>query len=72
MDNQKQFDRIRHGGLYDRGHADSYYGRRPDPHWYPTATYVGDRITELTSDEVAEYMKGYDDNEAAGNKKYYD
>ena len=30
-----QFDRERHGALWDRGSADSYYGRPRDPHWYP-------------------------------------
>ena len=28
-----QFDRERHGSLYDRGRADSYYRRGPNPHW---------------------------------------
>ena len=28
------FDR-KHGSLYDRGAADSYYGRPRDPHRYP-------------------------------------
>ena len=28
-----QFDRKKHGCLYDRGSADSYYGRQCDPHY---------------------------------------
>lgn len=64
-----QFDRSQHGGLYDRGSADSYYHRARDPHWYPGGTYNGEKITVLTDEEVAEYMAGYDDNEAGGHKK---
>lgn len=57
-----QFDRNRHGSLYDRGSADSYYRRAKDPHWYPEGTYNGTRITDLTEEEVKEYMLGYDEN----------
>jgi len=66
---QEQFDRKRHGGLYDRGGADSYYGRSPDPHWYPEGTYNGTKLTDLTQEEIDEYMAGYNDNEASGYKK---
>lgn len=67
----EQFDRQRHGGLYDRGSADSYYHRAPDPHWYPDprGTGFGERVTALTEEERAEYMAGYNDNEADGFKK---
>jgi hypothetical protein len=64
-----QFDRERHGGLYDRGSADSYYHRPRRPHWYPEGTYNGDPVTELTAEEIAEYMAGYDHNEQFGDKK---
>jgi hypothetical protein len=57
-----QFDRERHGGLYDRGSSDSYYGRRKDPHWYPEGTYHGERVTNLTQEEIDEYNLGYDEN----------
>ena len=57
-----QFDRNRHGGLYDRGSADSYYGRRKDPHWYPEGTGHGKKVTDLTEEELEEYNKGYDEN----------
>jgi len=66
-----QFLRSKHGGLYDRGSADSYYGRAPSPHWYPNGTYNGERVSNLTAEEVAEYMQGYNDNEESGNKKEY-
>ena len=54
-----QFDRKRHGGLYDRGSADAYYHRDAEPHWYPEGTYKGARMTDLTPEEVAEYMEAY-------------
>ena len=57
-----QFDRSRHGGLYDRGSCDSYYGRPKDPHWYPEGTYHGERVTNLTEEEIREYELGYDEN----------
>jgi len=67
-----QFERTRHGSLYDRGSADSYYGRYEDPHWYPQGTGRGERITDLTPEEIAEYMAGFEDNELHGDKKSWD
>lgn len=64
-----QFDRDRHGSLYDRGRADSYYHRSQDPHWYPEGTYNGEKITDLTEEEIAEYAAGYEWNERFGDKK---
>ena len=63
------FDRERHGSLYDRGSADSYYGRSKQPHWYPEGTYNEPRIETLDADQIAEYHAGYDDNERNGDKK---
>jgi hypothetical protein len=59
----------RHGGLYDRGGADSYYGRPRNPHYFVGATYTSEKVTDLTAEEIAEYNRGYDDNEAGGDKK---
>ena len=67
-----QFERERHGSLYDRGSADSYYGRPRDPHWFPEGSYNGQPVEDLNSAEVAEYLEGYDWNERYGHKKYYD
>ena len=67
-----QFDRERHGSLFDRGSADSYYGRIPNPHWYPEGTYKGAEITNLTQAEVEEYLAGYEWNELHGDKKSWD
>ena len=70
-DTRPQFDRQRHGSLYDRGSADSWYSRDTDPHWYPDGSYNGDRVSDLTAEEVSEYMQGYEDNEKSGGKKDY-
>ena len=64
-----QFDRSRHGGLYDRGAADSYYGRGFTPHWWPEGTGFGQRIDQLNAAEIAEYKAGWDNNEEYGDKK---
>lgn len=53
-----------HGSPYDRGHADSYYGRPKDPHYYPEGTYEGEKVTILTEEELAAYNAGYDENTA--------
>ena len=66
-----QFDRKQHGSLYDRGSADSYYGRVPDPHYWPEGTGHGVKVANLNEAEVAEYMAGYDYNEQYGDKKNY-
>ena len=65
MSKGPQFVRDRHGSLFDRGGADSYYHRKRDPHWYPNGTNRPPRIIELTEEEIAEYHLGYDENEEA-------
>lgn len=67
-----QFDRERHGGLWDRGSADSYYGRIPNPHWYPLGSYQGEEVTNLNQAEIDEYLAGYEWNELRGDKKSWD
>ena len=61
----------RHGGAYDRGSADSYYGRGFNPHYYVGATYSSDRVelADMTPEEITAYTKGYNDNEDDGNFK---
>lgn len=62
----------KHGSPFDRGSADSYYGRPRDPHYYPDGSYKGERITDLTPEQVKEYLDGYEWNEAHGDKKSWD
>ena len=65
-----QFDRKQHGCLYDRGSADSYYGRRRDPHYGGVGGDSGERVDQgLSIDEIKEYYAGYEYNEQFGDKK---
>jgi hypothetical protein len=68
-----QFDRKQHGSLFDRGSADSYYGRARDPHYGGVGGDSGSRVDQgLSIDEITEYYRGYDYNERSGDKKSYD
>ena len=64
-----QFDRTRHGSLFDRGSADSYYHRGPQPHYGGVGGGSGERVEVTDEASVAEYMAGYRDNELHGSKK---
>ena len=64
-----QFDRERHGSLWDRGSADSYYHRAPNPHYGGVGGGSGERVEVADEASVAEYMAGYGDNELYGSKK---
>jgi hypothetical protein len=66
-----QWIRENHGSLYDRGSADSYYGRAPDPHYGGVGGDSGIRVKVMYDEAVAEYMAGYNDNEQFGHKKDY-
>lgn len=66
-----QFVRNNHGSLYDRGSADSYYGRPRTPHYGGVGGNSGPRVEVSDADSVAEYMAGYDYNERYGDKKDY-
>jgi hypothetical protein len=66
-----QWDRKQHGCLFDRGSADSYYGRGRDPHYGGVGGNSGARVEQLTADEVGEYQAGYTYNELYGDKKDY-
>lgn len=51
----------RHGGPYDRGSADAYYGRLWDPHFYLGDTYSSQRVAlaDMTAEEITAYTAGY-------------
>jgi hypothetical protein len=61
----------RHGGPYDRGSADRYYGRRQNPHYYKGATGSSELVTQsyMTDQEVQEYMLGWE--EETDRKNWY-
>ena len=70
---QDSFDRNRHGSLYDRGSADSWYRREKQPHWYPNGSYNLPRIEDLDEAQIAEYNLGFDENERdLGARKQWD
>ena len=64
----------RHGGPFDRGAADSYYGRGYNPHFYEGATQMSPRIERdsMTKEDVQAYTAGYVFNEQFGDKKLWD
>lgn len=61
----------RHGGAWDRGSADSYYGRPPIPHFFVGATNRSERVEmdQMSQEEIDAYWAGFDENEKAGNHK---
>ena len=65
-----------HNSPYDRGGADSYYGRPRDPHYYKPSRngdslYGYDKVEkeEMNDFQISEYHLGYDENEKQGHKK---
>jgi hypothetical protein len=61
----------RHGGPYDRGTADSYYGRDYNPHYFVGDSYNSPRVelAQMTADEIIAYTAGFKDNELDNNFK---
>ena len=53
------------GSPRDRGSADRYYGRRYEPHYYPSGTEKGIRIDGvfMTEEQVTAYKNGWDNEE---------
>ena len=59
----KEEDDDKHGSPYDRGRADSYYGRRHNPHKLVPNAHGGHEHEKLTDpSEVEAYSKGYREN----------
>ena len=50
-----------HGSPADRGSSDRYYRRARNPHKWPEGTGYGEKVTDLTPAEIAEYNKAYDE-----------
>jgi len=66
--NGKDYDN-EHGSFFDRGSADSYYGRPHDPHRGGVGGNSGERVVASTEAEYEAYHAGYDWNEQYGSKK---
>lgn len=64
-----QWVRGNHGCLFDRGSADSYYGRPRTPHYGGVGGDSGERVNVTDAESVAEYNAGYTENEKSGSKK---
>jgi hypothetical protein len=62
---------VNHGDPFDRGSADSHYGRGRNPHKGGVGGDSGPRIesNEMTLQEIADYGAGYNWNEQFGDKK---
>lgn len=58
----------RHGGPFDRGSADKYYGREFAPHYFVGATHQSKKITKLTAKQLDAYTRGY--NEQTDSKDW--
>lgn len=66
-------DYERHGGPFDRGESDSYYGRGENPHYYRGSVAHSERVdipeTQKESNVYKAYMAGYNLNEKNQNFK---
>jgi hypothetical protein len=73
MELLKSEEKERHGGPFDRGSADSWYRRSPDPHYWTHGSYHGERIghNRMSEQEISDYYEGYEDNEKSGGHKEY-
>jgi len=62
-----------HGSPFDRGSADSYYRRSPNPHYWPYGSYNGSRVdqSDMSNSQVEAYYAGYEDNDQLGCFKEY-
>jgi len=71
--NSSAYYNERHGGAYDRGQADSYYGRDYNPHYFTGDSFNSLRVElqDMSAHEIVAYTAGYRDNEANGDKKEY-
>ena len=68
---KSKYDMV-HGSFWDRGSADSYYGRPRTPHRGGVGGDSGPRIEATTEAELEAYHAGYDYNEQFGDKKSYE
>ena len=62
-----------HGSPFDRGMADFWYRRQPEPHYWPEGTHHGVKVTEdrMSDVEIAAYNAGYAEAYDQGDQKDY-
>ena len=70
-DEYEQWDK-QHGSFFDRGSADSYYGRPRQPHRGGVGGMSGPREEAVNAEDIMAYNAGYDWNEQFGGKKDYE
>ena len=58
-------DIVRHGGPFDRGSADSYYGRGCNPHYFIHGTHTSPCVDreQMTDEQIKQYYAGFEYNE---------
>jgi hypothetical protein len=58
---------MRHGGPYDRGSADAWYGRAFEPHFFKGDTYQSEKVEmkDMTIREIEAYTRGYNESSFA-------
>ena len=58
----------RHGGPWDRGSADSWYGREYNPHCFVGDSYNSPKVemAQMTAYEITAYTAGYNSTEFNG------
>jgi hypothetical protein len=56
---KKEF--TRHGGAFDRGQADKYYGRAFNPHFFLGDSFQSEMIKTLNAEALAAYTQGYNE-----------
>ena len=59
----------KHGSPQDRGSADRYYGRPYNPHFWPSGTEKGIKVTksQMSKSEIEAYRYGFDNEEDRKN-----
>jgi hypothetical protein len=55
----------RHGGPYDRGLADKWYGREYAPHYFVGDTYDSAKVElkDMSAADITAYTVGYNEGE---------
>ena len=76
LDAHGEYDNFKeHGMPYDRGAADAWYARGPDPHYWPGGTGAGTRVemAQMTLKQIDAYYAGFYIHDAdPGYRKQYD
>jgi len=66
-------EKDKHGQPGDRGAADYWYHRLPEPHFWPNGTGKGQKVDEadMTAEQVLDYHQAYGEALERGEQKDY-